>query len=151
MQIKELLINVLMNTELFEMAFSKRVAMDKARYLQNQIARHLAKIVMYSNSPHVPHWCDEVNAWLDDIQDNKLKGTNRPLQEKDLFNILLDEPLGTLDDVRSRMNRNYREYPTLVIDEPDPAIISKKLSWILLQVSSDIGKNLFVDIKQYIS
>ena len=150
MLIRELLINGLISTNLFEMAFSKKVAIDRARDLQLQIARHLVKIIMYSESQYVSHWSSEVNTWLDKIQDHRLKGTNRPLSESELTNILFIEPLGTISDVQARMNRNYRDYPDLKIDQSDALEISKQLSWILPKICDDISNENFTDIRMYI-
>lgn len=150
MKISEILCNSLINTSLFEMAFNKKVAIDKARNLQNQISRHLVKIVMYSNSQYVNHWCSEVDSWLHDIQDNKVKGTNKPLQYRDLYNILFIEPLETESDVQSKMNRSFKEYPSLHIDETDARIVNKKLQWVLDAACTDIESSSFESITGYL-
>ncbi len=150
MKVKDLLVDSLMDTKLFEMAFAKKVAIDKARNLQNQIARHLIKIQMYAQSQYVQHWVSEVNGWLLDIQENKLRGTNKPLPHRDLMLILFEEPLSTIDDVQYKMNRIYREYSDLKIDEPDAANINKSLSWILPQICGDIAESKFNTLNDYL-
>jgi hypothetical protein len=150
MKISEILIDILSETKLFEMAFNKKVAIDKARNLQNQIARHLVKILMYHNSQYVNHWCNEVNSWLYDIQDNKIKGTNKPLKSSELFNILFVEPLETIDDVQARMNRNYKEYVDLAIDEPNSTVINEKLYWIIKSICDDLQNNQFNRVEKYL-
>jgi len=149
MKIRELLINGLMSTTIFEMAFTKKVAIDHARSLQFEIADHLVKMVMYNRSPNIKHWAAEVNSWLDKIQRRRLKGTNKPLDSKLLFDLLYDEPLGTLDDVQTSMNQNFRDYPDLTIDQPNAEQVSKTLAWVLQQVCLDISKKAFVDINTY--
>jgi hypothetical protein len=149
MKISELLVSSLMKTSLFEMAFVKKVAIDKARYLQNQIARHLVKIYMYSDSEYVRHWKNEVSTWLLDIQENKLKGTNKPLSYKELMLILFEEPLGTIDDIQVKMNRVYCEYTDLKINQHDPAMISRELAWLMPAVCKDISVGLFTRISKY--
>lgn len=138
-----------MSTTIFEMAFEKKVAIDKARSLQSQIAYHLVKINMYSSSSLVPHWTKEVNVWLQLIQRNKLKGTNNPLNKQDLFKILFDEPLGTVVDVQDYMNEAHEEYPDLPIDQPSAAEVNKTLSWQLQGVCNDIANKLFKNIGNY--
>jgi hypothetical protein len=150
MKVKDLLIDSLIDTKLFEMAFAKKVAMDKARNLQNQVARHLIKIQMYAQSQYVQHWVNEVNSWLLDIQDDKLRGTNKPLPYRDLMLILFEEPLSTIDDIQYRMNRIYSEYSDLKIDEPDAAKINKSLSWILPQICKDIAASKFNNLNDYL-
>lgn len=145
MRIKDVLIDFLIDTKLFGMAFAKKIARDKARNLQNQIARHLIKIQMYNQSHHVlQHWINEVNGWLLDIQDDK------PLPYRDLMLILFEEPLSTIDDIQSKMNRIYREYPDLKIHEPDAAKINKSLSWILPQICGDIAASKFNNLNDYL-
>jgi hypothetical protein len=138
-----------MSTAIFEMAFEKKQVMDKSRNLQNQIASHLVKLSMYNKSEYINHWSNEVNAWLDDIQDNWFKGTNRPLNEKDLFNILFLEPLETIEEVQRYMNKAYKNYPNLQIDQPSAAEINKKLAWQLQGICHDIARKQFKDIREY--
>jgi hypothetical protein len=138
-----------MSTAIFEMAFEKKTALVKTENLQMQIADHLVKVHMYNESTFVRHWTKEVNAWLLTIQNYKLKRTNRPLQKNELFRILWADPLGSINDVASRMKRNYREYPDLHIDQPDAAEIHKNLRWLLEAVCQDISEDEFYDIKDY--
>ena len=89
-------------------------------------------------------------SWLDKIQEHRLKGTNKPLNEKELFNILFIEPLGTIDDIQARMNRIYRDYPDTKIDQPQATEVSKQLSWVMPKICSAIANENFIDIREYI-
>jgi hypothetical protein len=149
MNLKEILVNGLMSTSIFEMAFTRKVAIDQARNLQLEIAKHLVKLVMYHQSSYVDHWAAELNAWMHKIQDRRLKGTNKPLDYQTLLNLLHDEPLGTIHDVQKKMNRVFNEYPKLNIDQPDAQQVSKTLIPVLQQVCSDISTDSFVDVKKY--
>ena len=149
MKISDLLVNALMSTHLFEMAFAKKVAMDRARDLQLTVAQHLVKIVMYSSSTYVYHWKKEIDGWLRQIQSRKLRGTNQPLNERDLFLILFDEPLGTLVDVQDMMNQIYENYPDLEIDQPSAGQVSQKLSWMMSNVCKDMAQKQFKGIDHY--
>ena len=150
MKIREIFLDFLNETALFEMAFERKIAIQKARNLQNQIIRHIIKVNMYNNSEHVNHWCKEINGWLWDIQDNWIKGTNKPLDRDTLFKILCSEPAGSINEVQHKMNRNYREYPTLQIDEPDSSSIHKNIYTVIDLVCNDIADNNFKDIKDYL-
>jgi hypothetical protein len=131
------------------MAFEKKVAINNARHLQTEIAYHLVKLSMYSESLFINHWSQEVNTWLKKIQRHKLKGTNRPLDKQDLFNILFVEPLETIDEVQDYMNDAYEEYPDLQIDQPSAAEINKNLAWQLQGICQDIARKQFKDIRNY--
>ena len=149
MKIREIFLDFLNKTALFEMAFERKIAIQKARNLQNQIIRHIVKVNMYNKSGYINHWCKKINGWLWDIQDNWVKGTNMPLDRVTLFKILFSEPAGSIAEVQHKMNRIYREYPTLQIDEPDPGSIHKNIYTVINLVCDDIAGNNFKDIKDY--
>ena len=149
MRIKEVLINGLMSTAIFEMAFEKKVAMNNARNFQLQIAYHLVKLSMYNESSFANHWIQEVNTWLKNIQRHELKESNRPLDKQSLFNILFVEPLETIDEVQDYMNDAYEEYPDLKINQPSAAEINKNLNWQLSGICDDIANKQFKDIRNY--
>jgi hypothetical protein len=149
MKIRDLIIDRLSETAIFEMAFRRKIAIDKARSLQNQIARHLIKLEMYASSSQINHWRTELNGWLHDIQDNELKHTGKPLDKETLFNILFDEPLGAISDVQSKMNKIHREYQNFPLDQPDAATINKNLYSVLFAICLDISNSNFQDVKNY--
>ena len=131
------------------MAFERKVAIQKARNLQNQISRHLIKMIMYSNSEYVNHWYNELNSWLIDISDTTLKRTNRPLDRETLMKILFEEPMESVNEVQRKMNKIYNEYPELTIDEPDGRIVHNKLYNMLNNICDDIAVDKFYDIRKY--
>ena len=149
MKISEIFLDTIASTKLFEMAFERKVAIQKARNLQNQISRHLIKIIMYSNSEYVNHWCNELNSWLIDISDTILKRTNRPLDSATLMKILFEEPMESVDEVQRKMNKIYNEYPEVSIDEPDGRIVHSKLYSMLNNICDDIAVDKFYDIRKY--
>ena len=146
---KDAMIDFLNETKLFEMAFERKIAIQKARNLRNQSSRHLIKISMYSDSEYVNHWFNELNSWLWDIQDNILKNTKKSLDYPTLMKILFEEPMETVDEVQYKMNQIYREYKDLKIYEPNSAEIHKHLYLIINAMCKDISDNNFEDIKRY--
>jgi hypothetical protein len=64
MKIREILCRELLKTNLFELAYSRRRAIDMVSDLQDQISIHLIKTIMYSESQWTDHWYTELNAWL---------------------------------------------------------------------------------------
>ena len=150
MNIIEKLTEMLLELEIFEMAFEKKVAIQKARNLQDQIAKHLIKILMYSESEYVGHWAAEANSWLDDIQDNLIKGKNKPLPFDVLLDILWNEPMGTIHDIQTRMNRLHRDNNAMRIDQPDAYIIHRDIEWLMTQICMDISNNNFNGMSHYL-
>jgi hypothetical protein len=150
MRLYEFFLDKIADTKLFEMAFERKVAIQKARNLQHQISRHIIKTVMYSKSQYVNHWCNEINGWLTDISDTTLKRTRRPLDSDTLMNILFEEPMASPSEVKRKMNKIYGEYPDLKIDEPDEQIVHRKIYDIMKNISDDIANDKFNDIRKYI-
>ena len=93
MKIIDVVVEALSKTTLFEMSFDRSKAIEKVENLQFQIAVHLIKTQMYSESEYVQHWYDELNGWLHTIQRYKLKSTKKPLPTNILYRILFLEPL----------------------------------------------------------
>lgn len=149
MKIKGIFLDFLNETNLFEMAFERKIAIQKARNLQNQISRHIIKVYMYSDSDYVNHWYNELNSWFWDIQDTVLKNTKKPLDYHTLMKILFEEPMETVEEVQNKMNKIYREYKDLKIYEPNAIEIHKQMYSLINDVSNDISNNRFEDIKRY--
>jgi hypothetical protein len=150
MSIKDIIVDTLMKTSLFEMAFSKSEAIKKTSDLQFEIARHMIKIYMYRNSIHVNHWCNELNSWFHRIQDHKLKGTKKPLAYKDLYHILFEQPLESVEEVQSHMNKIYSQYKDLYIDQPDSRVIHSTILNVLHYICLEISRDKFMDIRDYL-
>jgi hypothetical protein len=147
MRLREVVLDYIAETKLFEMAFERKVAVNKSRHLQNQISRHLVKVYMYQDSEYVNHWCNELNTWLNDIQDNIVRGNNRPLDFDTLMKILLIEPMESVAEVQNLMNRVYREYKDLKIDQPDAAVVHKNIHLIVPKICDTISNSRFQDIQ----
>jgi hypothetical protein len=147
MRLREVVLDYLSETKLFEMAFERKVAVNKARNLQNQISRHLIKVYMYRDSEYVNHWCNELNTWLNDIQDNIIRGTKRPLDFDTLMKILFVEPLESIAEVQNLMNRVHREYKDLKIDQPDAGVVHKNIYLIVQKICDTISNSRFQDIQ----
>lgn len=150
MRLYELFENMFIETFIFEMAYNKKVAIEKVRNLQNQIATHLVKIVIYPESENIQHWKNEVNAWLLSLQKNKLKGKDRPLSKELFIKLLFDEPLGAISDIQDEISMLEYTYPDMKASIYDPYEISSILSYAMLGVCEDMSKNKFKNISNYL-
>jgi hypothetical protein len=149
MRIRDVLLDFLNETALFKMAYRRRIAIDRVRDLQQEIADHLIKVIMYSDTMHINGWFNELNSWFDRIQNYRVKNNNMPLDQITLMNLLFKEPLGTVDDVQSVMNHLHKRMPELFITQFDCQIVHEQLYWILTNICSDISKNKFINISDY--
>jgi hypothetical protein len=66
MKIADILDSVL-ESPLFEMAFQRKVIINRLRDLRFQINRHAIKIIAWPDAPEVPHWKHELTAWGNDL------------------------------------------------------------------------------------
>jgi hypothetical protein len=63
MKIREILLDSLIGTHLFEMAFARKAIIDRLRSFQDQINEHAIKIIAWPDAQEVPHWKQELTAW----------------------------------------------------------------------------------------
>lgn len=159
MRVKEILLDVLINTKLFEMANDRATVVSQTHNLTPTVISHLAKCLMFGKecrSYH--HWCSEINAALRKIQLNKLKGTNKPLNREKLYNIMFNGPLGHTQSADEWMSMVWDEkgpdgeyeYRSLPIVQHSGVIIHKEIERIIDQVTYDISNTSFKDISLYL-
>jgi len=150
MRIKDIILDILNETKLFEMAFERKIAIQHARNIQHEISRHLIKVCMYHDSEYVNHWCNELNGWLWSIQKKELKSTRKPLDSITLMKILFEEPMETVSEVQRDMNRIYKEYGNVKIDEPNAAVVHKNVYDAISSICDDISQYNFDDVRKYL-
>lgn len=100
MKIKDLMADWLSDTELFEMAYQRKKAMEIVSIHQDQIATHLVKHLSYDIPVETKkHWEAEINAWIAKIDKIKLKN-GKKLSGDVYYNLLFNEPLGEISDLK---------------------------------------------------
>lgn len=151
MKITEIAIHLMMKTSIFEMAFARAEAIKKVSELQFEIAEHLIKVFMYSESEFVNHWCNELNSWLRKVQRYKPKSSKKPLPYEVLRKILWEQPLESIDEVQSIMNEVSYDYQNVKINEPDAQVVHKHVEDVLSKICADISENKFRDVGNYLN
>jgi hypothetical protein len=142
------LLDILIETKIFEMAYSRKVSMDKTRDLSLNTSRELLKILMYPTSKNQPHWQGKLNGWLRDIK----RYTTNTLKERDLVKLLWKEPLGEiyqLEDLIQDIETDYYK-PSYHIDYSDLSLLNQKIERIFRQISNDMVNNKVININNYI-
>ena len=150
MKIKELVLDAIINTKLFEMARSRDDALRLLTSLQFQIGLHILKILMYSKTQDCKHWVNEINTWLNDVQSIYLKPDKKRLRAEVYKKYLWEQLFESVGEVQNHMNRLYREYPDSEIVQPDANLIHKELLEMLNKVCDDLSQNKFTTITNYI-
>ena len=126
MKIREVLLDTLIGTRLFEMAFERKLVIDRLMSLQDQINSHAIKIIVWPDAQEVPHWKHELTAWGDNLASMWLKGRpSRPMGFDLAWKILYIGPFEGLEAraIQSRLYRLRRDYPYPIAKQPDQILI----------------------------
>jgi hypothetical protein len=122
--------------------------MNKIRDLSLNTSMELLKILMYQDSRNQPHWRGKFDGWLRNIQ-RFAKGT---LKERDLINLLWEEPLGNMDQLEDLIDDVELDYykPSNHINYNDLTSLHKQMKNIFTSISKDIVNNKRININNYI-
>lgn len=146
------LVDLLMTTKLFEMAYHKKDAIDKISNISPNISRELLKILMYQESKNRSHWKSKINGWLNDVSEWSDIKKGKRLDSKILFEKLFNEPLEDLDQLIKKINRIESEYygKSRYINYSDLNLLHSNIKNIYKQIIQDIFQNKNIDINNYI-
>ena len=151
MKIKDVFANWVSESQLFEMAFKRKVAIDKIRSFQLQIAKHLIKHLYYDVSEETKkHWEQEIDTWLNDIDETRLK-KGKTLDGSVYYHHLFTEPLGERSDVTRKIKKintdvDMKQKEGLI----DITKLHENLEKILHDVSYDLFNEKLKNIREYI-
>jgi hypothetical protein len=153
MRIYEILIDKLIETSLFEMAFDRKTAKNKITDLSPLIFEHLLKLFVFNYPQGRDHWITELNGWFKSINKIYLKSTNKKPSGTDIYTWLIFESaphydVNYLEDQVQIMI--YEDYKNIPIHNYDPSWTLNKILSIIQNVSSDISKNKFRSIRDYL-
>ena len=86
-------IDMLLDTSLFEMAFSRKKVIERARGHAFTLIEHLIKIRGWPDNLAINGWRQTVSKITQDLCDNIVKGKQQPLPKGILFKLLWEEPM----------------------------------------------------------
>lgn len=151
MKITDIIVDRIINTDLFEMAYQRKRAIDKISNFQDQIAIHLIKYLYYDMPEETKnHWKAELDAWLESINRVKLKN-NKKLDGYQYYKILFTEPLGervNVEDCVKDINKNSgmkSKQGIIAISE-----LHVKLERIIHKIAYDLSNGKFYSINDYL-
>jgi hypothetical protein len=74
------IVDSVIESPLFEMAFQRKAIIDRLRGFQFQINAHALKIIAWPDAQEVPHWKHELTTWGNDLAASWLRGRpSRPM------------------------------------------------------------------------
>lgn len=130
-----------------EMAFKRKAIVDKLRALQPQITSHALRIIVYPDSPYVPHWKHELMAWGNDLTEMQLRGFRgvTPMGFALAWRGLYQEPFEGAEDrvLGLKLGQIERQYQQAITK--DRAQIMAELTGFLRPFCEAIGRSEFVD------
>lgn len=141
------LMDLLMKTNLFEMAYKRQKILDECHNLTKQILLHLVKLKCFYNKEDSRGHVRSIDGWIYDIQDMTLDGKNR-LKPNDYFKVLFLEPIDSGEDLENRFKRLIKQgykanYST------DFELFYTEAKEAFKKISDDISKNQFTTIEDY--
>ena len=99
MTFRDLLLDKIQETSLFEMAHKRANILDKCLFLCGQIQLHLVKIKFFYNKNDFNHHVKDINNWIKDIQRMTLDGKKR-LDKKYYYEGLFSDPIDDGDSYK---------------------------------------------------
>lgn len=150
MRIKDLMVDWLSDTELFEMAYQRKKAIEIVSNYQRQIARHIIKYFYYDVPEETKkHWVVEIDAWLAIIDEVKLKNKKR-LSGDVHYKLLFDEPLGEITDIQGIV-KNIDKIPGMKDYDKIGSLtdLHIKCEKVLHAISYDLANDKFEDFLFY--
>ena len=151
MKITDIVANYIIESSLFEMAFKRKVVVDKVRNFQLQIARHLIIHLYYNVREETKSDLrSEIDTWLNDIDDYRLKN-NKKLDGYVYYQLLFIEPLEERVSVEMHINKinvgsNMKPKQGLI----SIGMLHESVEKVLHAVAYDISNNSLKDIKYYL-
>lgn len=95
------------------MSFPRKLVEHRLLGLENQLNRHLVKLVAFNFPPESrQHFQRELDNWLYEIQGLRLKPNHRTASFKFYYDLLFDYPFGgvEVENMRKMMDLIAREY-----------------------------------------
>lgn len=147
------LMDLLMRTELFEMAFERKVMIEKCRSLSSQICFHIIKLTCFNNPDDIRGHLKSLNGWIGDIYSQKLK---TPKKNKKLpANVYYDEIwFNRVDDYIQLKDMSLylkrTDYKKVELREVNYKNLYNKLCDMMNDVCHDIENDKLEDFEFYL-
>lgn len=133
---------------IFEMAMRKSIAEEKITELSIPIIHHLIKLFKWENDLNKNKPINDINNWIRDIQNIKLKTKTGRFKESDYFRILFTENVPSKQVLTRIIDYDLSKYSYLTVTNTDE-VVYNKLNIICTKISQDLAKNDFKSITLY--
>ena len=147
------LMDLLMNTELFEMAFERKVMIEKCRSLSSQICFHIIKLTCFNNPDDIRGHLKSLNGWIDDIYSQKLKTPKKnkkldaDIYYKEIWFDRVDDYIQLKDIAEYIKRRDYKNVPLRKVDYQE---LYNKLCKMMNDICYGIESNNLEEFDYYL-
>ncbi len=111
-QLYEVVLRILQNTMLFEMAYERKRAMELIPPIASQLAQKMVLVHHAVSSNNIPHWITTTNGHMSEIHNMTFLKGHKRLPMDQLHTAIWDEPLGEYRDYlrkHTTMSKNKSE------------------------------------------
>ena len=154
MKLKEVFLDIIIGTKLFEMAYSRA----KAEYLVTaqspQIFKHFIKLFVFNLPDTRNHWIVELNSYFKIINDITLKPNNKIPDKHTVYKWLVYDsaPHYTAQWVSRFVKVSLLdEYKGVQIYDYDAEIVLNKILSIIDKILIDIEQRKFISVGNYLN
>lgn len=147
------ILDIIIATPLFEMAYSRKIAKDMVTELSPQIFDHLLKLFVFESPENVHHWRREITIWLLKINKLYLKSNTKKPSKEDLYNWLILDAAPHYSEKYIKNTIDIMlddEYKNIKLRDYDVEFILNKIFGIIGKVCEDITSDKFRKIDDYL-
>lgn len=134
------------------MSKSRKDAKNNITALSPQIFNHLLKLFVFNDPQNKNHWINEIDNWLNQIDEIYLKPTNKKPDWQTIYNWLVFDsaPHYSPEFIDLKVRKwKKSEYKSAMVYDYDGTVVLNQILKILEKVSKDIAGDKFVTAQDY--
>jgi hypothetical protein len=127
------LLDILIETKLFELGFKRKEALDKVKSKADTICMHCLKILLFPKSINRSHWIKEINSRLGELDRIRLKPESSILSADDYKKHLWEGYLETPEQIAIYLGKLKQEYQAEQTSNASPEVLYNFLKDLFIQ------------------
>lgn len=145
----DFLLDKVTETDLFELAYTRKRVLDKCFHLSSTICEHFVKLTCFDNPADVRGHIKSLNGWFRDIKRLQIKG-NKKLDSKYYYNEIwfnLVDSYDVLEEIFNDLKDD--EYAEVPIRKVNFKNLYNKLCDVMNDIADDLEDRKFEGIEHY--